>query len=118
MCVYTHTHTHTHTHMELELNFSLGHALLSPFRDKGELRGAEIPEQSRRFSLRICLEVFHGTVISMQRLQNPDDHTVHSEGSLSSQNPSLLELDVPLKSVQNFYFTNEETGAQTREVTG
>ena len=93
-------------------------AMLSTFRYKGELRGGEVPGESKRFSFGICQEVFYGTVTSRQLLQNPDDHTVHSEGSLSSQNPSLLELDVPLKSVQNFYFTNEETGAQTREVTG
>lgn len=97
MCVYT----HTHTYIELELNFSLGHALLCTFRDKGELRSGEVSGQNRRFSLRICQEVFHGTVTSMQLPQNPDDHVIHSEGLLSSQNPSLLELDVTLKSTSS-----------------
>ena len=68
---------------------------------KGSWGVGEVPEQSRRFSLRICQEVFHGTVTSMQLLQNPDDHMVHSEGLLSSQNPSLLELDVTLKSTSS-----------------
>ena len=105
MCVYTHIYvciyTHTHTYMDLELNFSLGHSLLSIFRDKGELRGGEVPEQSRRFSLGIRQEVFHGSVTSMQLLQNPDDHMVHSERLPSSQNPSLLGPDVTLKSTSS-----------------
>ena len=101
MCVCIHTHTHTHTYMELELNFPW--AILSSLSSgiKGSWGVGEVPEQSRRFSLRICQEVFHGTVTSMQLLQNPDDHMVHSEGLLSSQNPSLLELDVTLKSTSS-----------------
>jgi len=55
-------------------------AMLSTFRDKGELRGGEVPGESKRFSFGICQEVFHGTVTSRQLLQNPDDHVVHSEG--------------------------------------
>ena len=74
--------------------------MLSTFRDKGELRGGEVPGQNRRFLFRIFQEVFYGTVTSTQLLQNPDDHMVHSEGLLN-QNPSLLELDMNLKSTSS-----------------
>ena len=97
ICVYIHTHTHLYG---IGAKFFLGP--FSPiFRDKGELRGGEVPEQSRRFSLRIRQEVFHGSVTSMQLLQNPDDHMVHSERLPSSQNPSLLGPDVTLKSTSS-----------------
>ena len=60
-------------------------AMLSTFRYKGELRGGEVPGESKRFSFGICQEVFYGTVTSRQLLQNPDDHTVHSEGAVITE---------------------------------
>ena len=63
-------------------------AMLSTFRDNGELRGGEVPGESKRFSFRICQEVFHGTVTSRQLLQNPDDHMVHLEGCCQHRIPA------------------------------